>query len=614
MCGISGYISKKNYPSSMIIRMNNKMLHRGPDAQKTDCFKIGDRIANVGHCRLSILDLRAEGNQPMWSDDHKYCIVFNGEVYNYLEIKELLRKEGFTFVTNTDTEVILKSYILWGKNCVSRFNGMFAFSIFDLNNNTIFLARDRFGKKPLFYCLNNDEFAFASELKPLMECEFIDKTIDRSVMAQYLRHGYIPSPDTIFKHIKKLPMGSFLEINGASLEITSYWRPSARYHELEPEMYTSYDQAKTELETILERTIKERLAADVPVGVFLSSGIDSSLVTALAQKMSGSTINTYTIGVDDPKYNEAAIAKQIADHLGTRHHEYYMSESDLLDCIESIPQFFDEPFGDTSLVPNMVLSKIVRKDITVALGGDGGDELFCGYPHYQLVKTAQRFDSLGNLIYHTVPTSFISKLPQNLQRVINNRNKNTQCQIVSQQSLKMYKNALSYVCEDPIYNVERSLNIDDWQLRRMILDMETTLCDDMIQKVDRAAMSASLEVRSPLLDYKVAEASFKMPQSYKIRNNTTKWILRDIVYQYVPKDILNVSKRGFCVPVEDWMRLHLKDLYLDILNSGMLKNQDIFNIATIKFYFEQFCKGDSRYANICWNFLMFQLWYKKYIS
>lgn len=612
MCGICGYISKKEYSSSMISRMNNTMYHRGPNAQVTDKFSFGENKVYVGHCRLSILDLRAEGNQPMWSDDNKFCIVFNGEVYNFREIRSLLLDEGFTFHTNTDTEVVLKSYMRWGKLCADRFNGMFSFAVFDIEDETVFLARDRFGKKPLFYFFNDNEFAFASELKPLMECDFIEKKINESVMAQYLRYGYVPSPHTIFKHIYKLPMGSYIVLKNNSLQISSYWKPSTRYHQLRGDKINSYTEAKQLLSEVLEQSVHDRLVADVPVGVFLSSGIDSSLVTALAQKVSSTKINTYTIGVDDPKYNEAKIAKRISEHLGTNHHEYYMTEQDLLDCIDAIPQYFDEPFGDTSLVPNMVLARIVHDDITVALGGDGGDELFCGYPHYPLVKRAQQLNPLGFLMYHMLPNSVIKKLPYRFQRIINNRDIDTQCQIVLNSSLNMYSNALLYECENPVYRVEKSLNIRDWQIRRMILDMETTLCDDMLQKVDRAAMSASLEVRSPILDYRVAEVSYRLPIEFKYHNMTTKRILRDIVYEYIPKDILNVPKRGFCVPVENWMKVNLKERFMDVLHSSEIRKQCIFNTCVIESYFEKFCNGDSRYANICWNFLVFQLWYEKY--
>lgn len=613
MCGICGYISEKKYPISMITRMNNTMYHRGPDVQETDYFVWGSKMeAHVGHCRLSILDLRAEGNQPMWNEDHKYCIVYNGEVYNFHEIRNILINEGFSFHTKTDTEVILKSYIRWGKLCVKKLNGMFSFVIFDIKSNTVFFARDRFGKKPLFYYYGNNELAFASELKPLIECDFIKKEINSSVLAQYLRYGYVPSPQTIFKHIYKLPMGSYMEFNNKSIQITSYWKPSTRYHNLEAETINSYVEAKQVLGKVLEDSVRDRLVADVPVGVFLSSGIDSSLVATLAQKVSSNKINTYTIGVDDPNYNEAKVAKSIAEHIGTNHHEYYMTEQDLLSCIESIPQYFDEPFGDTSLVPNMVLAKIVRKDITVALGGDGGDELFCGYPHYSLVKRAQLLDSFGKALYYTLPQSVISRLPSGIQRVVNNRDKDIQCQIVSADSLNMYSNALLVECNVPVYKIEQSLGIKDWQTRRMILDMETTLCDDMLQKVDRAAMSASLEVRSPILDYRVAEVSYRLPIEYKFHNNITKRILRDIVYKYVPKEILNVPKRGFCVPVENWMRINLKELFMDILHSNSVREQGYFNENVIGYYFERFCNGDSKFANICWNFLIFQLWHKKY--
>lgn len=612
MCSIFGLVTRRNEKDDLIEKLNNSMKHRGPDMQRTERLHFDGKNAYIGHCRLSILDLSENGKQPMWSADKKYAIVFNGEIYNFKHIKKELESEGFKFFTSTDTEVLLNSYIRWGEKCVEHINGMFAFAVFDIENSQIFLARDRFGKKPLYYYNKNGVFMFASELKPFLLYNGIEKKINIEAMSFYTKNGYFPAPYSVIKDIYKFPQGSFAFVKADELIINKYWDINKLALEGLENPINNYSQGLELLEDVLTQAVEERLVADVPIGVFLSSGIDSTLITALAQKASAKQIKTYTIGVNDKASNEADVAKKTAEILGTDHHELYVNDSDMFDMIDSIPHYFDEPFADTSLVPNMVLSKTVRQDITVAVGGDGGDELFCGYPHYNLVKKAQSLDPIGGIVNSIVPESLINKLPHSIRRVSENRNPDTKCQMLLTSELKIARDMLLNESIEPYYSVETKMHIKDWQFRRMVLDMQTVLTDDMLTKVDRASMSASLEIRSPLLDYRIAELSFRFPQSFKYRNGITKYILRDIVYKYVPKEIIDVPKRGFNIPLEAWIQNNHRDLFEMYCRRDYLESQGVFDYDRVRQIVDRFFDGEKKLFRYCWYFFIFQLWYEEY--
>lgn len=614
MCGICGYFTNRVIDDSVIVRMNRTMLHRGPDVQQTDKFMIGKRYGAVGHCRLSILDLSPNGNQPMWSRDGEYCIVLNGEIYNFKAIKRELQTKGYSFISTADTEVALYAYVEWGEKCIEKFSGMFAFAVFDRQNNSIFLARDRFGKKPLYYYFEENTFIFASELKPILCFPGIKKELDYLALGYYMRNGYFPAPASVMKFVHKLPSGSFMIVKKNRLSVKEYWSPVAAAHASEKVMLRDYELAKELLRDQLEQAVKKRMISDVPLGVFLSSGIDSSIVAAIAQKVSDIPINTFTIGFDVPEYNEADIAKKIAKKLGTIHHEYYVSEKDLWSIIEDIPQYYDEPFGDTSMLPSMILSKFARNDITVALSGDGGDEIFGGYAHYSKVRTAQKMNLIGAFLYNCFPRGLIKKFPASVQRVIENRDPRISSQIILRRELSFFEDLFIHPYQQPYFAYEQEMDIKDWQFRRMLLDMQTTLPGDMLHKVDRASMSASLEVRSPLMDHEVAELTFRFPQKFKINGKITKYILREIAYELLPKNLLNTPKRGFSIPYQDWMRFGLKERLIDYSDTDYLKNQNLFNPLKCQNMVKSFLDGDNSVANICWNFLMYQMWYEKYMK
>lgn len=610
MCAICGFITKNIVGRQLIDDMNLTMIHRGPDSQCTEHFMFGNQNSAIGHCRLSILDLSEGSKQPMWSVDKRYAIVFNGEIYNFKEIKDELLNKNYKFKSTGDTEVLLYAYDCWGEKCLEKLNGMFAFAIFDFKRNEVFLARDRFGKKPLYYYYDSENFVFASELKPLFKYPFFKKSVNTTYLGYFMRMGYIPAPNSILKGVYKLPMGSFIRWKQDDVQIKQYWNVDERVTAFFDNPITDYKTAMTQLEEVLSTAVSQRLIADVPVGVFLSSGIDSSLVSAIAKNTS-TNISTYTIRVDDPQYNEADIAAKIASHLNTNHHEYRMSEKDLLDFIPQIPCYFDEPFGDQSMIPFSVLSKYSKQNITVALGGDGGDEFFCGYGHYKALYQMQKYDFLGKVLQCVLPNRVIDRLPSYARRVIENANTPYKSQMILKEDLQFFNNLLLQCFSAPYFTKE-NMQITNLTYRRMVLDMQTTLVDDMIHKVDRAAMSASLEVRSPLLDYKVAEFSYRLPMEFKYQTGKTKRILRDIVYQYVPESILDVPKRGFCVPVENWMRTDLREVIDDVMKEDFVKSQGFYNYDSLLSMFKGFYEGDNKHQDLCFKYLMFQLWYKKY--
>lgn len=614
MCGICGYVSDNKYDVKLIDGMTMAMRHRGPDRQDTVHMKLGEKQCAFGHCRLSIIDTTDAGNQPMWSEDGKYCIVYNGEIYNYKALKEqILEDGGALFHSDSDTEVLLKGYMRWGREVVRKIEGMFAFAIYDGTQNEIFVARDRLGKKPLYYYNEKGIFIFASEIKPLILLPGIELEENTKVLAKYLKMGYFPDPETVFQQIKKLPPGYYGVYKNASFHFAKYWDlfVEARNGNASNKLIHHYDVALEQLEEAILEAVEKRLVADVPVGVFLSGGIDSTVVAAMAQRISDGGVDTYNMGFEVSEYDEAGVARRISRHIGSRHHEHYVTDDDLNFVIECIPKYFDEPFGDTSMLPSMILSQFARGDITVALSGDGGDELFGGYPQYLKEHAGQYFDGVGQVLSY-LPASLIGRFPRSVRRVVDNRDRRAKTQFVLHEEKLLYKSLLADESDDPMFFIEEEMDIRDWQFRRMVLDMKTTLPGDMLHKVDRASMSASLEVRSPLLDEKVVDVSFRIPQRFKIRNGIGKRILRDIAYKYVPREIIDLPKKGFCVPYEEWMRTSLKEKILDYTEEGFLARQGIFHPETCKMIISEFINGDNGKANVCWNILMYQMWWECY--
>ncbi len=632
MCGISGFISKKNILLTELKAMNDTMYHRGPDDSGEEIYDACDGYkVGLAQRRLSIQDLSPMGHQPMHSPNKRISVVFNGEIYNFQDIRKELA--DYTFVSTCDTEVIIASYLKWGIDCVNKFNGMFAIALFDREEDTVYFIRDRIGKKPFYYEISKDSdgtsIFFGSELKPIMARPGFAKDIDNSIITQYLYQQYINAPRTIFKNVYKLEPGAILKFNLKTQEINTYkyWDISKVYHECAQNPVTDYATAKETLKEILTESVRKRMISDVPLGTFLSGGYDSSLVTAIAQSISSEPVKTFSIGFNEPKYNEAKFAKEVAEHLGTDHTEMYISEEDMYELVSSIPRYYDEPFADSSQICTMLVSKLAKEKVTVALSGDGGDEFFCGYNIYENVKQAQSLDALGALTYGVCnlpglkQAGLYNKLPFRVRVIAGNRNKETKTQFGAGNYVeKAYKMVLGDV-EKPHFEFESKYDVDNWQIRRMLLDMDTYLPGDILAKVDRASMKYSLESRCPILDKDVMEYSFRLDHSFKYDKGNKKRILKDIAYDYIPRELLDRPKVGFGVPLDKWLRGPLKEELTDMIDTTFLKNQGIFDAEYVSGLISEYLRtGDAgpatgaNYSKITWSFFVFEQWYKEYFK
>ena len=625
MCGICGFISKKQITLEQLKSMNNTMHHRGPDDSGEEIFQVPHGY-NVGMAqrRLSILDLSMLGHQPMYSVDGRLVIVYNGEIYNFLELREELK--DYPFKSHCDTEVILAAYLKWGISCVDKFQGMFAFALFDKETGELYLARDRIGKKPLYYWLDKDNIVFASELKPIMEFPEFPRQIRRDVIKRYMFQQCVNEPYSIFENVYKADPGSIIKFCAGKISSWKYWDIAKVYHRKKQEKAGSYEEAKEELKHILQDSVKKRMIADVPLGTFLSGGYDSSLVTALAQEASSEPVKTYAIGFNEERYNEAKYAKEVAKHLGTLHTELYIDEQAMFDMVDSIPQYYDEPFADSSQIPSMLVAQLASKDVTVVLSGDGGDEFFCGYNIYDNVAQAQKLDSLGRLTYHVCQFApfkkigLMEKLPFRVQVVANNHDKATKTQLGGSTYIRAIDKMLPD-CGLPFkFPIEEKYGETGWQERRMLLDEETYLPGDILCKVDRATMKYSIEARCPILDVNVMEYSYRLPHSYKYANGVKKRILKDIAYDYIPKGLLDRPKVGFGVPLDKWMRGPLKARLQDMCDVAYLKKQGIFDAQYVNQFINRYLQtGDkgpasgANYSKIAWSFFVFQQWYACYM-
>lgn len=627
MCGICGYISKKKITLNQLIEMNDTMYHRGPNDSGAEIYEmVGRRRVGFAQRRLSILDLSALGHQPMHSADQRVSVVYNGEIYNYRELREELA--DYPFRSNCDTEVIIAAYLKWGIQCVERFNGMFAIALFDSQTQEVYLIRDRIGKKPLYYWYEDGDLVFASELKPIMKCPGFTGEIERRVLSRYLFQQYINAPESIYRNVYKLEPGAILKFAEGNITTWKYWDVSKVYHEAMRNQIKDYGEAKECLKEALKKSVRARMIADVPLGSFLSGGYDSSLVTAIAQECSDSPVKTFSIGFHEEKYNEAKYAKAVADYLGTNHTELYIDEQDMFDLVESIPVYYDEPFADSSQIATMMVSKLAKEHVTVALSGDGGDEFFCGYNIYQNVAQAQKLDVLGAMVYGVCRLPILKqmhmadKLPFRVRVIAGNRERESKTQFGAGNYPIRAKAMVRQTGKEGIpihYPMESHYNVKNWQIRRMLLDMDTYLPGDILCKVDRASMKYSLEARCPILDTDVMELSYRIPHEYKYAGGDKKHILKDIAYDYIPKELLERPKVGFGVPLDKWLRGPLREQLLDYSSYDYLKRQDIFDAEYVSNMIGQYIRtGDAgpatgaNYSKLTWSFFVFQQWYQTY--
>lgn len=642
MCGFAGYYDNKTGSRSEALRclknMGETLEHRGPDSAG-EWF---DENSSVGlaHRRLAIQDLSPLGHQPMSSVSGRYTIAYNGEVYNFIELKMQLGKAGYTFRGNSDTEVMLAAFEKWGiAEALKKFTGMFAFSVFDAQLKKLTLARDRMGEKPLYYGWQKGSFVFSSELKALKRHSSWTGAINRNALTLLLRHNYIPTPHSIYENIHKLEPGAFLtlDIGTNQISVEKFWSLRDEYEEAKTQqMFLPESEIATLLEEKMLKTVERQLIANVPVGAFLSGGIDSSTVVALMNEIIPGKVNTFTIGFNETEHNEAEFARSISSMIGTIHTELYVTPEQTLDLIPQLSQTYDEPFADSSQIPTMLLSKMTRENVTVALSGDGGDELFCGYPHYmqmmslrdsmsnypQWLRTMMRngVKGLDNGCTERIFAFFLKNLTRrNHYDVMNRLKSKTELYAASdlsstfQSYLSYWKNTdvvlkgkePEYVLNSPDITYSFS---DDRLKFLQYLDMRCYLPDDILTKVDRAAMKYSLETRIPLLDHEIVEFSLRIPSDINQREGKGKWPLRRILEKYVPIDVFDRPKKGFSIPLGHWLRGPLRDWTEDLLDNKRLENQGYFDSSKVREIWHSHREGHNDYGFSLWGILMFQSW------
>jgi len=637
MCGITGFIDfNKASNDASLLNMTNSLVHRGPDGYSTKLISKPTYQLGMGHRRLSIIDLSDHGTQPMQWESLWLC--FNGEIYNYKEIKSELAQLGHTFIGDSDSEMILHAFKEWGEGCIDRFIGMFAIFIFDESKNTVFCVRDRAGVKPFFYYFKDGLLLFASELKAFHKHPNFKKEIDGNAVAAYMQYGNVPTPHCIFKHCKKIKPGHSisLELNAIPADINQikqhqYWNVYDAYNQ--PKSKASYEEAKNETQRILESAVNYRMVADVPVGVFLSGGFDSTCVTALLQKDRTEKLKTFTIGVPDIGLNEAPYAKDIANHLGTDHTEIECTENEALNMIHDLPYYFDEPFADSSAIPTTLVSKMARKDVTVALSADGGDEIFAGYNRYDyMLRYGKKINAIPGFMrksmvgmMNAIPSEKIPVLKhkynfhnryEKMKGVLRNPSDKEIMLSLSQQFTDSQMKEImqnSFQTLDTMYLSNELKEEFKTPLSYMTaIDYQTYMLDDILQKVDRSTMIHSLEGREPLLDHRIVEYAAQLPDEYKYHNGVKKRILRDITYQYVPKSLLDRPKMGFAIPIATWLTNDLRDLVETHLSKELIEQQGIFNWEYISKIKTSFYNGKKEYDTKLWYVLMFQMWFEKW--
>lgn len=617
MCGLLGIVDyKKSINTNLFNEMLNSLKHRGPDDEGIEVFSLDSCSVFLGHRRLSIIDISSNGHQPMLYEH--LAIIYNGEVYNFKDIRQDLISEGYSFDSNSDTEVILKSYHFWGIDCVERFRGMFAFAIYDSKQQEIIIFRDRAGVKPLYYSLTDNALIFSSELRPLLNYPDFNKEIDFEAVSSYLQFGYIHAPKTIFKTVQKLLPGHYLKyvIKSKVLVKNCYWNINDFY-----ENQVAREDITEKLEATIIEAFNLRMIADVPVGVFLSGGIDSSLVAAIVQKYSKMPINTFTIGFEDKKYDESNYAKEIAKYLGTNHTELICNKEDALAIIMKLPKIFDEPFADSSAIPTVLVSELAKKQVSVVLSGDGGDELFCGYPSYVLME--KRFERLSKVPFRKTLKTISNTIttPVFIQNRFNGKLYNRFIKVKNMLDhddiVNTFKVANSVFSKDEIkrliradYFFSKDIPATTSNLEKMMIsDFKGYLPDDLMVKIDRSTMSASLEGREPLLDHKIIEFAASLPVSYK----KNKEILKSILGHYIPEELFLRKKQGFGIPINDWLREDLKYLLDQYLGESLIRKYNIFDYDYISKLLEAFYVGKND-DNKVWVLLMFQMWLSENIN
>ena len=608
MCGIAGYYSFDGVFDSHELNPVGKALeHRGPEVQGV----FSDSVVGLVHRRLKIIDLSEDANQPMFSEDKRYVILYNGEVYNY---NELRRERQIQVKTTSDTEIVLSMLSTDGPEVCNEFNGMFAIAFYDTKEQKLTLIRDRMGVKPLYYFWDGLHFAFASEIKALLQLSYIrnNKSVDYEALNMFLHLGYSGGEKTIYRNIFKVPAGSYMTIDKSGISHHAFWRS---YDKLEKQTIDDYYQAKEILRDMVEQSVRYRLKSDVPLGAFLSGGIDSSLVTAVAQRNISSRLKTFTIAFAEEKYDESGPARQVANFLGTDHAELIVTQKDAIELLPSVLDTFDDLFADSSCIPTMLVSKLAKTQVTMALSGDGGDELFMGYGAYNWARRLQN----PLLHYSRKPLYQISRLGNSWSKrggkVVNYAEKEQiPSHIFSQEQCLFSREEISRVLQ-PEFVRSFSLENENARCSRQLSPMENQalfdvnyyLREDLLQKVDRSSMKYSLEVRVPLLDYNIVEFALNLNENFKVHNGVQKYLLKEVLYDYVPASLFDRPKSGFSIPLCDWLKGDLQFLINDYLNEDLIQKVGIFNPKKVHILLRKF--KSSRYNHLynrIWQMILVQ--------
>ncbi len=606
MCGIAGFVSQKLDRQQLQV-MTDILSHRGPDA---DGFFYNEKNGiGLGHRRLSIIDLSAAANQPFFSADGRYVMIYNGEVYNYKEVAEKYKIQPRT---SSDSEIIIEAFAKAGIDSISDLNGMFSIAIWDIHTEKLYLVRDRLGVKPLYYWYEKGDLAFASELKALFTLP-IKRTIKPVSVSHYLYLGYIPHDETIYENFFKLQPGQYAVLQAGVLDVFSYWQLES---EIDPAVVSDEKAAKKTLTQLLQSSVKYCMISDVPVGIFLSGGVDSSLVAAIAQTTSSTPVQTFSIGFNEKKFNESAYAAKVSKHIGSDHHEFTVTQNDAMELVESLPSIYDEPYADSSAIPTLMVSKLARKHVTVALSGDGGDELFLGYGFYTWARR------LRNPFLKT----FRKPLAKALHSFGNNRLKRgsklfdysneerIKSHIFSQEQYYFTETEIQDILIKPQdFSLNETIKTNHRKLslieEQSFFDIQNYLPEELLVKTDRASMQHSLEVRVPLLDHRLVEFAINLNQDLKLRGNTGKYLLKQVLYDYVPESLFNRPKWGFGIPLGTWLSKELFYLIEKYLSTSVIEQCNLVKPEIVQQLKKEYLAGRSYLYNRLWVLIILHKWY-----
>ena len=628
MCGITGWINlegKSSQNSEAVLHsMCERMKHRGPDSEG---LWVENEVA-LGMRRLSIIDLHT-GEQPVYNEDKSVVVVMNGELYNFREVRADLEKRGHKFETQTDTEILPHLYEEYGDAMLEHINGMFAFALWDKNKKKLLIARDKFGEKPLYYGVFDNKLIFASEPKVLLANSAVKAEINLDALRSYLSFDYVPAPNSIYKGVSKLSAAHFLTVEKGEIKTRRYWNLS-----WEKRKTKSLESSAEELRDLLADAVRMRLVADVPLGILLSGGVDSSTVAAFATQFSTGKVKTFSIGFEEDSFDESKFARQVANHLKTEHYEDKLSVESAADLISEIGLWLDEPMSDGSLIPTFLLSRFVRKHVTVALGGDGGDEIFAGYPMYYAHKVSDIYNGIPQFLRNGLIEPVVNNLPVSSKNLsfdykakrfvraskydlVTRHHSFFGSFSIDEQQEFLSKDILAQTSNDIYRNAKNLLEICDAasEIEQMqFLDINFYMAEDILTKVDRASMAVSLEVRAPFLDPRIAEFAASIPLEYKLKGNKGKYILKKAMENMLPKNILHRPKKGFGIPIAEWLRGRLNPLMHELLDEKRLKNQGLFDEKFVQKLIKEHETNAASHHKQLWTLLVFQLWFDNFLS